>query len=120
MRRFAPLSLVIALTACGETPTTTPADDGGTGEMDARPTDAPTAGDAGPGCASDDECDNDTFCNGVEQCLPGTAGADARGCVAGEPPCEAGDTCDEPSDRCEAGGCGTMAEADADGDGVRS
>ncbi|AKF04179.1 hypothetical protein DB32_001328 [Sandaracinus amylolyticus] len=97
----APLVLVL-LIACGEPAPAAP--DGGStpdgGQGDATTT--PTA------CDGDESCDDDAWCNGVERCAPGAPGADARGCVAGDPPCAA-DGCDESAERCDA--------CDADGDG---
>src|SRR5262245_1363283 len=67
-------------------------------------------GDAGA-CATDADCDDGLFCSGPERCAPGDPAADARGCVAGAPPCT-GEPCDEDGDVC-ASACTT----DADGDG---
>jgi hypothetical protein len=67
-------------------------------------------------CAADRDCDDGAFCTGDERCRIGDPEADARGCVALEPPCEAG-TCDEDNDRC--GSC-SAANADRDGDGEDS
>ncbi len=36
-------------------------------------------------CRTDADCDDHLACDGVERCAPGTAGADARGCVKGQP-----------------------------------
>ena len=36
-------------------------------------------------CTSDADCDDKRACNGKERCAPHAAGADARGCVRGEP-----------------------------------
>jgi hypothetical protein len=36
-------------------------------------------------CATDADCDDGRNCNGHERCAPRSAGADARGCVAGAP-----------------------------------
>lgn len=71
----------------------TPGEDGGTF-------------DAAQRCASDGECDDGRFCNGVERCLDGT-------CVAGASPCGPGTNCDEESERCALG-----CDIDADGDGA--
>jgi hypothetical protein len=87
------------MTSCGDPPTS---DDAGA--------DAGQRADAG-GC-SDAACDDGAFCNGTEACDPSDSRADANGCVAGEPPCEAS-SCDEADDR-----CGTCADTDADNDGV--
>jgi hypothetical protein len=84
------------------------------GDDDENPTiDAGDAGerDANDGvCDVDDDCDDRTFCNGAERCMPSASGADARGCVAGTSPCE--DGCDEPANECVS-----CTEPDADGDG---
>ncbi len=66
-------------------------------------------------CATDADCANGTFCDGVERCAPGTAGADARGCVvAAAAPCMSGQTCDEAGDRCRTV-CTVTEDADMDG-----
>lgn len=91
----ASLLIVAALVAC-ETPTAAP--------------DAASA-EAGPRCASDPDCSDGVFCNGVERCAPSVAGADALGCIAGPSPCP-GAGCDEARSACDEG-C-----VDADGDGV--
>lgn len=65
-------------------------------------------------CASSTDCDDGAFCDGAEACMPGAAGADARGCVSGAPPCAAPATCDEGADTC------TTSCVDADGDGARA
>jgi hypothetical protein len=36
-------------------------------------------------CVIDADCDDHRQCNGRERCVPGSAGADARGCVKGSP-----------------------------------
>lgn len=36
-------------------------------------------------CVTDADCDDHRQCNGRERCVPGDAGADARGCVKGAP-----------------------------------
>jgi hypothetical protein len=57
--------------------------------------------DAGPTvCASDEECSDHLFCTGVERCLPAAPGADARGCLRAEPPCEQGSSCSESEQTC--------------------
>jgi len=71
-----------------------------------------SSGDAGGPCAADVDCDDGVFCNGVEQCDPDSAAADARGCRTSAPPCPA-DVCDEIASRCPPGSC-----ADRDGDGA--
>ncbi|WP_236515515.1 MopE-related protein [Sandaracinus amylolyticus] len=98
----APLFFLVTI-ACGESPAASEPDAG----TDASAADASLA-DAPSTCASDDACDDDTWCNGTERCAPSTPGADARGCVTGDAPCAA-DSCDESADRCDA--------CDADGDG---
>jgi hypothetical protein len=40
---------------------------------------------AGATCMSDADCDDKRACNGKERCAPHSSGADARGCVRGEP-----------------------------------
>ena len=79
----------------------------------------PVATDAGsdargPACAADADCDDGVYCDGTERCMPGTAGADARGCVH-EARCMPSQQCIEAEARCV-----TMCavEPDADGDGV--
>ncbi|MEO0322873.1 MAG: putative metal-binding motif-containing protein [Myxococcota bacterium] len=71
--------------------------------------------DALAACTSDAACDDGLFCNGVERCAPGTAGADLAGCVFGASPCLAGERCDEGGDACLAS---CALTPDADGDGV--
>ncbi len=74
--------------------------------------------DSGP-CATDIDCSDHVFCNGVERCMPGAASADGRGCVAADPPnpCLPGQRCDDAMSRCVS----TCAHApDADGDGHRA
>lgn len=58
---------------------------------------------SGAACAAPADCQDGTFCNGFEACAPGTTGADARGCVAGTPPCTG--ACDEAAQRCTAARC---------------
>jgi hypothetical protein len=70
------------------------------------------APDAATVCASDAECSDVLYCNGAETCAPGDANANARGCVAGAPPCPAG-RCIESMMRCADADC-----VDADGDGA--
>ena len=64
-------------------------------------------------CERDRDCDNDTFCDGVERCDPSGPDAADDGCVAGEAPCDS-TACDEATDLCDAD-C-----PDEDGDGVDS
>jgi hypothetical protein len=99
------LVLLASLAACGDDDL--PVADGGVdGGMDA-------GRDASVRCVSAADCANPLYCDGVESCAPGTAGADARGCVAGAAPCASTETCFEDTDSCRA--CTTE---DADGDGV--
>ncbi len=67
-------------------------------------------------CRADLDCADAVYCNGVERCMPGAAGADARGCVGASPasPCTTGQTCDESGQRC------TTSCLDGDGDGHRA
>lgn len=66
-------------------------------------------------CAVDQDCSDTVFCNGVERCQPGAAGADARGCTPSPGnPCFAYQTCVESSQRC------TTPCTDGDGDGHSS
>lgn len=47
-------------------------------------------------CVTDSDCDDHRRCNGRERCLPGGAGADARGCVKGSPvACPVNQVCTE-------------------------
>ncbi|MCU0673147.1 MAG: putative metal-binding motif-containing protein [Myxococcota bacterium] len=64
-------------------------------------------------CNSDVECSNAIFCDGLEVCAPALEGADARGCVAGTPPCREG-FCLEGLREC------SESCVDADGDGYSS
>lgn len=63
-------------------------------------------------CARSSDCGG-TFC-APSRCEPGGVGADARGCVPLDPPCNTGETCEEASSSCVPAGCD---EPDADGDG---
>lgn len=84
--------------------------------LDAGPstTDAAVDGGVEP-CEADRDCSDSLYCNGIERCRPGSAGADARGCEVGEPPCDvSGVTCVEAAARCVTD-CGTSADADGDG-----
>ena len=71
--------------------------------------------DASLTCSADQQCDDGVFCNGQERCAPDDEAASELGCVAGTPPCLAGQRCDEPM-----GLCATLCDVstDADGDGV--
>jgi hypothetical protein len=68
-------------------------------------------------CSVAADCDDGTYCNGPERCMPSAAGADARGCVAGTMPCADAAHCSEATSACltacDLGG-------DEDGDHVRS
>lgn len=47
-------------------------------------------------CASDADCDDHRSCNGHERCAPRSPGADARGCVKGQPlVCPVNEVCSE-------------------------
>jgi hypothetical protein len=67
-------------------------------------------------CVMDRDCSDAVFCNGVERCAPGAAGANARGCVPAIPanPCMPTQTCNEGMARCESP-CDTSADVDGDG-----
>ncbi|MEZ4325620.1 MAG: putative metal-binding motif-containing protein [Polyangiales bacterium] len=75
-------------------------------------------------CLVDAECDTGLFCLGTSRCDPTAAGADARGCVAGQSPCDVGEVCDEVQDACvppllceaPVRTCATDAECGATGD----
>jgi len=85
------------------------------GDVDSSADDAGTDAPSVALCASDLECDDDLFCNGVERCVPGEAGTDARGCLPAETDrCEATQSCDEAGDECVSD-CGTDPDADRDG-----
>lgn len=96
------LMIALVLAACGdETMPPAPLADLGTG-------------DGSSVCATDAECDDGVFCNGMPMCRPGAVEANARGCVLGAPgvmlPCSVTETCDEATRSC-------AAACDADGDG---
>ncbi len=65
-------------------------------------------------CARDADCSDGLFCTGQERCMPGAAGADARGCVTFAVPCTA-EVCDEATDTCTE-----CSEPDMDGDSYAS
>ena len=44
-------------------------------------------------CTNDIDCDDNLFCNGVERCAEGI-------CIAGDDPCQTGQTCKEAQKRC--------------------
>ncbi|MEE2836487.1 MAG: hypothetical protein VYB65_10785 [Myxococcota bacterium] len=114
MNRRMHLIAALLAAACAESPTPQP--DAGVVEPDAAVvvedagvvlSDAGAGVDAGRvsedigfgpvgDCLEDSECDDGTFCNGIERCLEGT-------CVEGEPACETRgclSSCDEINDRC--------------------
>ncbi len=91
-----------SILACG--------DDDGPADATTPPRD--TSSDTSSACSADTDCDDATYCNGVERCMPGATGADARGCLAGTTPCP-GTTCEEATRQCGD----ACAEPDADGDG---
>ena len=94
MARWFLISLCALSAACGDDDSTT---------------DATAGADATEMCTSNNDCDDELFCNGPEQCEPDDAEADARGCITGSLPCPA--SCDEETDECVTD-C-----VDADGDG---
>jgi alpha-tubulin suppressor-like RCC1 family protein len=115
-RSLALASLLVALAACGD-------DDGGMiidvdAGIDAFVEDASVDVDANVDarvtCTSDVECNDGLFCNGRETCAPASMMADALGCIPGDAPCAATETCDEPANDCR-----TICE-DLDGDGYES
>ncbi|MDH5491247.1 MAG: MopE-related protein [Myxococcales bacterium] len=66
-------------------------------------------------CASDSECDDGLFCDGIERCEPAHPLADTQGCrAAPEPPCMESQRCDEFEARCLTQ-CELEPDADADG-----
>jgi Putative metal-binding motif/Complement Clr-like EGF-like len=59
-------------------------------------------------------CDDGSACNGLEQCAPSNASADANGCVKGNPiVCATGSTCTAATGQCSS--CSTTSDADGDG-----
>ena len=117
-----PLTCVLLITASACSSSPAPPTDGGSG-LDARAADASGSdsgprSDAGPlrdaggaPCVVAADCQDGMFCNGYEACAPGTAGADARGCVAGSAPCTG--TCDEATLRCAPPRCDVWCADDA-------
>ncbi|MBO6935036.1 MAG: hypothetical protein JJ863_08670 [Deltaproteobacteria bacterium] len=95
--RFATLSMLALLLACGDD------------TMD--PPDGATM------CVSDADCSDGVFCTGLERCDPTDSAADARGCVQGGDPCFEGQECSESEARCVTVDC---SRGDVDGDGVES
>jgi alpha-tubulin suppressor-like RCC1 family protein len=81
---------------------------------DAAPVDGGGGGEAATACSADAMCDDGLFCNGVERCAPGAAGADAFGCTRADVPCVAGQRCDEEADQCLSN-CSVAPDADGDG-----
>ncbi|MBK6809714.1 MAG: hypothetical protein IPG81_12560 [Sandaracinaceae bacterium] len=68
----------------------------------------------GTRCESDVDCTDGNACNGVEQCAPASASANALGCISGAPVvCTAPDTCNPASGAC-------VSPCDLDSDGVES
>lgn len=65
---------------------------------------SPTVGDE---CSEDDDCDDETFCNGREVCQNGF-------CVDGRIPCAQGQSCREAASECVSD---CDVDEDADGDG---
>ncbi len=121
MRRAATRVGLIGLLLMGVTSCSTP--QARDAEADERDGAADVFGDVADGaseaavpCVNDRDCADPLFCNGVERCMVGAPGADARGCVAANPtsPCVALQTCDEASDRCVSD-CGMVPDADGDG-----
>ena len=75
------------------------------------PPDVDTDAGASTSCRSDQECSDGVYCNGAETCLPDHPAADDQGCLDGNRPCAAGETCNEEEAECQLG-C-----PDLDGDG---
>ena len=78
---------------------------------DATPTPTPDVGVNV--CSAHADCDDGVFCNGDEQCMPGSPAANADGCVAGAPACPANIMCDESESSCGT----TCSNPDMDRDG---
>src|SRR5690349_20949254 len=117
MRSFSPfLFSLCLLAACGGD--SAPADLGGADMASEASVDL--GRDASGMCATDLDCSNGIYCDGLEGCSPGTTGADACGCVAAiMGPCLTGQTCDEAMDTCVTTTC-TGGSGDADADGHRA
>ncbi|MCA9577991.1 MAG: hypothetical protein KC668_21300 [Myxococcales bacterium] len=65
-------------------------------------------------CESNVDCADGDACNGIEQCAPQNASADALGCIPGVPVvCTAPDTCSPATGAC-------VSPCDVDSDGVES
>ncbi len=97
--------VLVALSGCGGGATPPPDVDGGA------TVDLGGGTDARVVCTSDVDCNDGLFCDGREQCAPASSAADTRGCVPGDAPCLASETCDETLNDCR-----TTCE-DVDGDG---
>jgi hypothetical protein len=67
-------------------------------------------------CVRDNDCNvGRSFCGGEYRCMPGGAGADARGCIRPTAArCAANQSCDEANQRCVSG-CSVTPDADRDG-----
>lgn len=107
MRTLTRVWVALVLTGCGGEPS----------GPDASGVDAQAQVDSGPiamPCARIADCDDGLYCNGPESCVDAV-------CVAGDPPCEATDTCDEAADECVRDECtgGSAMDGDLDDDGVR-
>lgn len=101
-------SLLLGLTfeACTSSP----------GGADSAPQGSDGALDAAP-CRTNQDCDDQLYCNGAERCVPGNPSADSRGCVsAGRSPCAEGQLCVEAALLCvtpDGGADGSATEAGA-------
>ena len=75
-------------------------------------------------CQSDGQCNDGTYCNGVEVCEPSNSAASLCGCVrkANSEPCGADTTCQEAVHTCALNACLPTkgGDPDADGDGYDS
>lgn len=96
-------ALVLAMAACG-TPPDEAEQDGGAG-MD---------GSTADQCTRNSECEDSLFCT-TWRCVPGSAGADDRGCIEVGPPCALGESCVEAESQCVTEACGSVTDADGDG-----
>lgn len=94
---------LLGLLACGPPPDE-PQRDGGTSRTDG----------SAEQCERNSECEDSLFCT-TWRCVPGAAGADARGCIEVGPPCALGEACVEELSRCVADTCGAVTDADGDG-----
>jgi hypothetical protein len=105
--------LSVAFTGCGADEESAPSD---------AASDAGELSDSGQNraalvCVNDNDCSDSLYCNGTEYCSPTNPQADEMGCVGGESPCLATQTCEEEEKRCVTQ-CTT--ERDADGDGYQA